>query len=178
MDVDAAQRDMTAAHAGGAPGVLVSGVAWFTAGLVGLRYGPQAAFAVLFFGGMLIVPGSLQIERVLLNAGRPAPGNPLERLGLESAAVLFAGILIAFVLLRTGSELAFPALAVAVGARYFAFRTIYGDVAYWALGAALVMVGMLSLLHLVRQPVTPVLIVGIIESASSVFLLLRWKRRN
>ncbi len=138
MDVDAAQRDIAATHAGGAPGVFVSGVAWFTAGLVGLRHGPQAAFAVLFLGGMLIVPGSLLIERVLFNAGRSASGNPLERLGLESTAVLFAGILIAFALLRAAPDLAFPALAVAVGARYFAFRTIYGDVAYWVLGAALV----------------------------------------
>lgn len=178
MDLDAAQRNMTAAHAGGAPGVFVSGVAWFTAGLVGVRHGPQAAFAVLFLGGMLIVPGSLLIERVLFKAGRPASGNPLERLGLESTAVLFAGILIAFALLRTASDLAFPALAVAVGARYFAFHTIYGDVSYWILGGALVMVGMLSLLHLAALPVTPALIVGIVESAFSLLLLLRWKRRR
>ncbi len=178
MDVDAAQRDVAAAHAGGAPGVFVSGIAWSTAGLVGLRHGPQAVFAVLFLGGMLIVPGSLLIERVLFDAGRPASGNPLERLGLESTIVLFAGILIALALLRRTPDLAFPALAAAVGARYFAFRTIHGDVAYWVLGGALMMVGMLSLLHLAPLPLTPVLLVGILEIAFSLVLLLRWKRRN
>ena len=92
--------------------------------------------------------------------------------------MLFAGILIAFALLRAEPDLAFPALAVAVGARYFASRTIYGDVAYWVLGAALVMGGMLSLLHLAPLPVTPVLLVGIVECACSAVLLLRWKRRG
>ncbi|WP_174296664.1 DUF7010 family protein [Sphingomonas bacterium] len=88
--------------------------AWLTSGLVGLRHGRQAAFAILSLGGMLIVPVSLLIRRGLLDAGRPAFGNPLERLGLESTAVLFAGILIAFALLRGAPDLAFPALAVAV----------------------------------------------------------------
>lgn len=75
MNLDANQRNIAAAHAGGAPGVFVSGAAWFTAGLVGLWQGPHAAFAVLFLGGMLIVPGSLLIERVLFNAGRPTPAT-------------------------------------------------------------------------------------------------------
>lgn len=40
------------------------------------------------------------------------------------------------------------------------------------------MVGMLSLLHVVLLPVTPVLLVGIVEIAFSAALLLRWKRRG
>ncbi len=40
------------------------------------------------------------------------------------------------------------------------------------------MVGMLSLLHPAPLPVTPVLLVGIVECAFSALLLLRWKRRG
>jgi hypothetical protein len=70
MDIAAAQRDIATAYVGGAPAVCVSGVVWLIAGLIELVHGAEVAFAVLFVGGMLIVPTSLLIGRVLFGAGK------------------------------------------------------------------------------------------------------------
>ncbi len=178
MDIAAAQRDMATAYIGGAPGVLVSGVAWLIAGVVEPSHGVPAAFAVLFVGGMLIVPVSLLIARVLFSAPKVSAGNPFERLGFEGTIVLFAGILISYALLRVASGLVFPALAVAIGARYFAFRTIYGEPAYWVLGGVLAMVGTVAIARSTPLPLGSALIVGIVECTFAALLLTRWKRRK
>lgn len=175
MEFAAAQRDISAAYVGGAPGVLVSGLTWLAAGIVMQRIGAGVAFGVLFVGGMLIVPASLLIGRLLFGAGKVSAGNPLERLGFEATIMLFAGILIAFVLLHVAPELAFPALAVAIGARYFTFRTVYGESAYWALGGVLAIIGSVAMLRLASIPLAPLLLVGIAECAFAALLLVRWR---
>ena len=65
MDLKAAQCGMRTDNVAGAPGVLVSGIVWVVAGLVWLRLDVTRAFAVLFFGGMAIMPSALFIARVL-----------------------------------------------------------------------------------------------------------------
>jgi hypothetical protein len=177
MDIAAAQRDIATAYVGGAPAVCVSGVVWLIAGLVELNHGAQVAFAVLFVGGMLIVPTSLLIGRVLFGAGTVSADNPLERLGFEGTIVLFAGLLIAYVLLRVAPGIAFPVLAVAIGARYFAFRTIYAEPLYWVLGGMLAAIGTVVMLGLLRMPVGTLLLVGIVEFGGGAVLLVRWKHR-
>jgi hypothetical protein len=178
MDVAAAQRDMTAAYVGGAPGVLVSGIVWLIAGFVGLQQPPGVAFTILFFGGMAIFPLGVLIARVVFRAGKVSPGNPLNRLGIESTIVLFAGILVAWVLLRHASSLALPALAIAVGARYFSFRTMYDEVVFWILGGVLMLIGAGAML---RPPATPgvaALEVGAAECVFALVLLMRWRRER
>lgn len=177
MDIAAAQRDIAAAYTGGAPGVFVSGAAWLTAGLVELSFGTSAAFAVLFVGGMLIVPVSLLIGRVLCGGRKVSSGNPLEQLGFEGTIVLFAGILIGYSLLIHAPQLTFPALAVAIGARYFAFRTIYGEPAYWLLGGVLAMIGTVGMVRPEWLPLGTLLLIGIAECVFAALLLVRWKRR-
>jgi hypothetical protein len=92
--------------------------------------------------------------------------------------MLFAGLLVAFVLLHVAPELTFPALAVAIGARYFAFRTIYGEPAYWVLGGVLAMIGTVAMLRLAPLPLAPLLLVGIAECAFAALLLVRWRGRQ
>lgn len=140
MDFKTAQDDLSAAYVGGAPGVLVSGLVWFVAGGVWLYAGLRPGFFALFFGGMAIVPLGLAIARAL-RAPKVDPGNPLQRLGLESTFILFAGILIAYGLLRAAPALVFPVMAITIGARYFVFRTLYDEPLFWALAAALIAVG-------------------------------------
>jgi hypothetical protein len=172
MQFTTAQQEMVAAHVRGAPGVLVSGLVWLIAGWLWARYGVVDGFYALFIGGMLIFPGSLLISRVLFRAPKASPGNPLERLGLESTFILFAGILLAYCFLRVAPDLAFPAMAVAIGARYFVFRTIYGNPIFWVLGGAIAVVGGLVALAHLTLPVNLALVVGAIEVSFSVVIYL------
>lgn len=178
MEFEVAQRELCRAYVGGAPGVFVSGIVWLVAGLIWLRSGVGPAFAALFVGGMLIVPVSLLLERSVFGAPKVSPGNPLERLGLESSFVLFAGILIGYALLRTAPALAFPALAVTIGARYFAFRTLYGEPFYWLLGAVIALAGIVSALELLPMPGNLALAVGVIEGIFAALLVARWRHRG
>jgi hypothetical protein len=177
MKIAMAQRDMSAAYVGGAPGVFVSGVVWLIAGVVQQNESATVAFAVLFFEGMLIVPASLLIARKVFGAATVATENPLQRLGFEGTIMLFAGIFLAYALLSAAPELAFPALALAIGARYFAFRTIYDEPMYWVLGGSLAMVATLQMLGLVPFSTNFLLVIGGIECAFSAVLLWRWKQR-
>lgn len=178
MDFRVAQRELAGAHVGGAPGVFVSGLVWLLAGLVWVRMGGKHAFAALFVGGMLIVPASLALSRFVFDAPKLSRGNPLERLGLEGTFVLFAGILISYGSLQPAPALAIPALAVTIGARYFAFRTLYDEWLYWLLGALIAATGTLASLGLVPIPGNLALAVGVIEISFAAVLLFRWKRGN
>lgn len=177
MQLADAQRDMSRGFVGGAPGVLVSGAVWLLAGSVKQFVDNQAAFAVLFFGGMLIVPASIGICRLFFGANPVAGANPLSRLGFEGTVVLFAGILICYALLKVAPDYAFPALALTIGARYFAFRTLYDEPAYWALGGLLAVIGTLAILGSLPQALEPLFLVGAAECLFAIALLFRWRRR-
>ena len=174
MDLTGAQREMSVGHIGGAPGVLMSGLAWLVAGFAWLRFGFDTGFATLFVGGMLIVPGALLIAKVL-GAPRVATANPLNRLALENTVVLFAALLIGYLLLRASPALTFPALAIVIGARYFSFRTLYGNALYWALGAAMGGAGVLAALGWLPPSINLALLVGAIEL---VFAVAIWSGRQ
>lgn len=175
MEFDAAQRDLARAYANGAPGVLTSGVIWAIAGLVSMRLGSAPALLALFVGGMAIVPSALLISRGLLKAPKATPRNPLDRLGLESAFVLFAGLFLAFCLLFLAPKAALSALAIVVGARYFLFRTLYGESLYWVLGALVAAAGGVSTAVPHVVPVNVGLVVGGLEVAFGALLLMRRK---
>lgn len=130
---------MRAGWLGGAPGVLLSGLAWLVADAVWYIAGPVIAFLALCVGGMLIVPLSMLIAR-LFRAPAPAKDNPLNRLGFEVTVPLFAGLLIAFTLLQWSADFAFAAFAIVIGARYFSFATLYRDRTYWLLGGGLFLI--------------------------------------
>lgn len=166
---------MARAHVGGAPGVLVSGLVWLVAGGLWERYSLGTGFLALFVGGMLIFPASLVVSRVLFKAPKAAPGNPLERLALESTFILFAGIFLGYCFLRVAPELAFPAMAIAIGVRYLIFRTVYGSPAYWILGASIAAMGGLVAVGAITLPVNLALGVGAIEVGLSVVILLLGK---
>ncbi|WP_339873080.1 hypothetical protein [uncultured Brevundimonas sp.] len=178
MQIATAQSDMARAHVHGAPGVFVSGVVWLIAGGLWDRQGVVSGFYALFVGGILIFPVSLLISRAVFRAPRAVPGNPLERLALESTFILFSGILLAYCFLRTAPELAFPAMAVSIGVRYLVFRTVYGSSVYWVLGGALAVIGTLTALAMITLPVNLALIVGAIEIVMSGAILLLGKSRR
>jgi hypothetical protein len=172
-----AQQDLARAYAGGAPGVLVSGLVWLIAGTVWQLHGTVPAFAALFAGGMAIHPLALLIERTTFKAPKATIGKPLETLAIEATIPLFVGVLIAWVLLVRAPDLAIPVFAAIVGARYFLFRTMYGDIAYWALGGAILLIAGLALFG-IALPFNPGFLVGIVELLAAALILRRWRART
>lgn len=172
MQITAAQHDMASAHLRGAPGVLVSGLVWLVAGAVWDRYGVSTGFIALLVGGVLIFPLSLLIARLILKAPKGLAGNPLERLALESTFMLFAGMFLAYCFLRVAPELAFPAMAVSIGVRYFVFRTVYGNPIYWVLGGVLAALGGVVAAKAVSFPINLAWVVGTTELLFSGAILL------
>ena len=178
IDIEQAQLNMRAGYVAGAPGVLVSGLVWLAAGIGWAGQGARLAFTVLFLGGMLIFPLSAVISRFAFRAPAVAKDNPLNRLGLESTMPLFAGLLIAYVLLPISPPLAIALFAVTVGARYFGFATLYGDRGFWVLGSAIALVGAAFALGWIRGGLNVAMCVGIVEIGFTGLLLVRWRRRG
>lgn len=172
-----AQQDLARAYAGGAPGVLVSGLVWLIAGAVWQLHGTMAAFCALFVGGMAIHPLGVLIERIAFNAQKATVGKPLETLAIEATIPLFVGVLIAWVLLVRAPDLAIPTFAAIVGARYFLFRTMYGEVAYWALGAAILLAAGIAMFG-IALPLNLGFLVGAIELVAAALILQRWHARS
>jgi len=175
--LSAAQHDLSRAYAGGAPGVLVSGLVWLIAGAIWQFYGINAAFAALFFGGMAIHPLGILIERLVFLGPKVTIGKPLETLAIEATIPLFVGVMIAWVLLVRAPDLAIPVFAAIVGARYFLFRTLYGENAYWALGAAILAVAGVAMFG-ISVPLNLGFVVGIVELVAAAVLLQRWRARR
>lgn len=173
----AAQHDLSRAYAGGAPGVLVSGLVWLIAGAVWQLYGTMAAFAALFVGGMAIHPLAVLIERAAFRAPKASIGKPLETLAIEATIPLFVGVLIAWVLLVRAPDLAIPVFAAIVGARYFLFRTLYGEIAYWALGGAIIAIAGGALFG-IPLPVNLGFVIGMVELVAAALILRRWQARR
>lgn len=171
MDITRAQHDMRASYANGAPGVLISGLAWLIAGYVWTRAGVGPAFFALFIGGMAIFPVSTLLARTVMKAPKTTPNNPLNRLAVESTFVLMAGILIGYVLLVREPEMAIPAVSIVMGARYFIFASVYGRMIFWPLAAAICAVGTLALLGLKWPFGNIALAVGTIEMIFGALLL-------
>ncbi|BBB07068.1 DUF7010 family protein [Sphingopyxis sp. EG6] len=172
----AAQRDLAQAYAGGAPGVFVSGLVWLIAGAVWKLHGVNAAFAALFFGGMAIHPLGVLVERVVFKAPKATIGKPLETLAIEATIPLFVGVMIAWVLLVRAPDLAIPTFAAIVGARYFLFRTLYGEIAYWVLGAAILAAAGVAMFGIRLLPNLG-FVVGGIELVAAAWILQRWRAR-
>ncbi|WP_372627871.1 hypothetical protein [Arsukibacterium sp.] len=141
MDFTESQNDMNSAFTGGATGVFASGLVWLIAGVVGVTMSNVAAMYALFIGGMFIVPLSIFFSKLLSATGKLSSKNVLRHLALETLPVLFGGLLIAFYVAQIKIELFFPIMLLAIGARYFAFHTLYAIKEYWLLGALLMVAG-------------------------------------
>jgi uncharacterized protein YacL len=141
-----AQKDMDYSYYGGATGVLVSGLIWCIAGLIGLTYSTQASMYALFIGGMFIFPLSMLMSKVLKRSGKHKPENPLSKLAMESTIIIFVGLFLAFLVASLKVEWFYPIMLLAIGVRYLVFNTLYGNRTYWALGAVLMLAGVFCML--------------------------------
>lgn len=146
MQFAEAQKDMNLAYFGGATGVLVSGFVWLIAGLVGIVWSPQASILALFFGGMSIFPLGMVLAKLLKRSGKHQQQNPLGKLALESTAILFVGLFLAFCVAQIQLNWFYPIMLLAIGVRYLVFNTLYGLRVYWVLGVVLMFTGAICML--------------------------------
>ena len=167
------QRRLGEAYADGAPGVLVSGMVWLAAGIVARSQGISSGFTALFIGGMLIQPLSVLVARAGFRTPKATAPNPLERTAIESTFALFAGLFVAYLLLRTAPALVFPVVALAIGTRYFVFRTLYGNAVFWALGGAILIVATVAALGLALPGAICAIAVGAVEIGFAILILVR-----
>lgn len=173
--IEAAQADMRRSYLFGAPGVLVSGLVWLTAGVVALMVSAQAAVLTLLAGGALIFPLSMLLTKLLGISGKHSAGNPLGTLAGEGTFWLLAGCAIAYGMSVLRIEWFFPAMMLVIGGRYLTFQTLYGLRAYWVLGALLGAAGLA--LALVRaHPVVGAFAGAAIELVFAVVLFVQAKR--
>ncbi|MFQ3195465.1 MAG: hypothetical protein ACI9N3_002299 [Colwellia sp.] len=146
MKFEEAQRNMNFSYFGGGTGVLVSGVIWCIAGGVALLYSNQLSMLALFFGGMFIHPLAMLFSKTLKRPGNHSPDNPLGKLALESTVILFVGLFLAFYVAKLQVEWFYPIMLMIIGVRYLVLNTLYGLKTYWALGALLMISGILCIL--------------------------------
>ena len=137
----AAQHDMRSAYLGGAPGVLVSSLAWAVAGGVATWSSPQRAMWALFVGGMFIHPVAVLCARLLGRSGRHTPGNPLAALAMATTFWMIMMLPLAYGVALLRADLFFPAMLLVIGGRYLCFQTLFGTRLYWLLGAVLALSG-------------------------------------
>ena len=176
MTVRDAQRDLRRAFVGGGPGVFVSALVWFAAAVVEHSEGIGPAFAVLFFGGMLIFPLATLASRLLFKREKEASDNPLGAIGLESTIAMIGGLFAAWLFLPFQPAYVFPIAAIAVGTHYAVFKTVYGDALFWVLGGLITIIGLLSIFEFVPIPGGPILAVSVIELLFAVLLTMRGSR--
>lgn len=176
MLLSEAQADLRRAYVDGGPGTVISGLVWIAAAIAQAREGVAPAFAVLFFGGMLIFPLSVVVNRVSLGRTAESPENPFGRLVLESTVAMIGGLFAAWLFLRHDPALVMPLAALAVGAHYFAFRTAYGLPVFWGLGTVIVAMSLGAVFGFPPLTGSLVVAVGLVEIAFGLFLTIRGVR--
>lgn len=141
MDMADAQSEMRQAYLSGSTGIISSGLVWLAAGTTGIFLTTNISMLVLFFGGTLIYPLSLFLAKRLGASAKHAKINPLGKLALETLAILFVGLFLAFTVAKFQSALFFPFMLLIIGARYLLFQSLYGLKVYWVLGGMLLLAG-------------------------------------
>lgn len=175
MIIAEAQQDNRRALVGGGPGAFISGVLWLTSAVVLKQRGVGSAFALLFFGGMLIFPLSNLVSRQLFKRPPASKTNQLGRVALESTIAMIGGLFAAWLFLPSKPAYVFPLAAIAIGTHYAVFRTVYGNTLFWVLAGLITAVGVFDILGYVRFPGGPALAVGLLEIVFGILLTMRDK---
>lgn len=136
---------MRIAYFGGGTGILASGAIWLASGLSGMYFTKETSVLIFFLGGMLIFPLGVFSAKLLKRSGKHQHNNPLAKLAIESTALLFVGLFIAYCVFQIQQQWFFPIMLMIIGARYVVFQSIYGMRLYWILGLFLAISGMYCL---------------------------------
>lgn len=177
MNFEEFQKDMRVAYLGGGTSIIVSGIIWLISGLAGIYLTQTTSILIFFVGGMLIYPLGLLTAKLLKRSGKHQKNNPLAKLALESTAILFIGLFIAFSVFQIHKLWFFPIMLMIIGVRYLVFQSIYGMKIYWILGLLLIIPGMVCLIT--NQPFhLGGIIGGIIELIFGVLIIRQDRKAN
>ena len=163
------QREMRHAFYDGAPGILVSGLVWIAAAVVGYQLEIHRAVWTLLIGGALIHPIGTVVEKAL---GRPAKtdkANALNQLAAASTVWLILCCAMAYGLFLLEPRLFFPAMMATIGSRYLVFATVFGRTVFWTFGGSLIAAAGLVFFWAV-PPAVAAGICGLIEVGFAVFV--------
>lgn len=147
MRIGDAQREMRTRYVGGFYGQLVSGLLWLLSAALAVWSGPRLAITVLVVGGMFIFPATELLLRAAGARGSLSADNSLRSLGMQVAFVLPLSMPLLLPVARYRLTWFYPALMVLVGAHYLPFVFLYGMRMFWALGGALVGLGVLIAMY-------------------------------
>ncbi len=162
MDLKIAQAEARYSYLRGGTGAFISGLIWLVAGLVSDSLGISTGFIVLFFGGMLIFPLSIVLDRWIFKRPAVASGHPSGQIVIETIFPMMGMLFIAWLMIPLKPDWVFAIAAIGVGTHYFGFRSAYGDFNYWIIGGLLTLVGFASIY--IKQPnaqYVPYIIAGI-----------------
>jgi hypothetical protein len=148
MTIADAQRDVRTTFLGGFAGQLVSGLIWLASASLATWASPRAAILMLVFGGMLIFPLTQLTLRLMGRAASLPKGHPMNALAIEIAFIvpLCLPLIGAATLHHLGWF--YPAFMIVIGAHYLPFTFLYGMRQFLALGALLIVAGVLIGLYL------------------------------
>lgn len=170
MEISEAQSEMRAAYMCGGSGALVSGIIWLLSGIIAFYFNPQTVIIIFFFGGMLIHPISILIDKMFKRTGSHRKENPLGKLALESTMILFVGLFLAYSMYQFKPDLFFPIMLLIIGVRYLLFQSIYGLKIYWIFGLSLMLVGGICL-STQQSFQIPAILGGLIELIFAVLIM-------
>lgn len=141
MEFKEAQKDMRVSYFGGSFGVIVSSIVWLLAAVLTFYTTEQISLIVFFIGGMFIHPLGIVLSKLFKRSGKHQADNPLGSLALESTAILFIGLFVAYSCFLFKTNWFFPIMLMMIGLRYILFQTVYGMKLYWFLGLVLITSG-------------------------------------
>jgi len=178
MTLDDFQKDLRRSYVGGGPGAVVSGIVWALAAVMTARSGIAIGFATLFIGGIFIFPIGTFISRFIFKQSSLDPKNPGGRIVIETLPAMFVGLFIAYTFISINPEYVFPIAAMAVGSHYFSFRTAYGDILYWVLGAIMTAIGAAAILGYFTLPFSTVAGIASVEIVFGIILTVKALRET
>lgn len=166
---EAQQNEMRYAYYDGAPGILVSGLVWITATLVGQLLGTNQAIWTLLIGGAFIHPGTIMVTKAIGRPANTSKANALNQLGMASTIWLILCCAMAYGLSLQKPALFFPAMMATIGSRYLIFASLYGRSIFWMLGASLIVAAILAFFS-AAAPVVAAGLGGLIEVLFAFFV--------
>lgn len=174
-DIKEAQAQMRKYHAGGATGVLVSGVVWLLCAIASTLYPPKQTMWVLLIGGALIHPVSIFLGKLMGIKEKKPSGNLMAQLAMEGTLFMLFCIPLAYALASQQVPWFYLGMMLIIGGRYLTFGTIYGNKMYWLLGFTLALA-----CFILFQNSTSVLVIalttGIIEICFGFVILFNYKK--